>query len=235
MMMDVEIIYNMAKAAARSAELSLEKGNYPGYPAHIDAYNRLIPLLIEQFGEEAKNIFRPVDPGRSPTRSLPTEWASYLALAVTRLNEMVAFLQTKSGETDRQVEGIIDLIKINLRPAIYEDPKNEREVQNALETIFRVRGFDFPREKITIPYSSKTYIPDFTFESLALAAEAKLCYSKKKEKEIIDEVNADIPAYQTRYKHVIFIVYDLGFIRDVDLFKSGIKSNPDVYIEVIKK
>ena len=68
-----------------------------------------------------------------------------------------------------------------------------------------------------------------------MAVEAKLYNSKKKEKEIIDEINADIPAYQTRYKHVIFIVYDLGFIRDVDRFKSGIESNQGVYIEVIKK
>ena len=121
------------------------------------------------------------------------------------------------------------------RAAIFEDPKREKDVQNVLEILFRARDIDYRREKITIPYSSKTFVPDFTFESLDLALEVKLCRVAGNEKAIIDEVNADIPAFQTRYKSVIFLVYDLGHIRDVGLFKSGIESNADVYVQVIKK
>ena len=153
--MDAQTLYGMAKAAARAAEKSLEKGNYIGYHAHIDEYNRLIPLIGEQFGDEAKSFFQPLDIPPLTSFVPSPQCGEYLALAVSRLDTMVAYLQDKLGETDRQVEGMIDLIKINLRPAIYEDPKNEREMQNVLETIFRVRGFDFLREKITIPYSSR--------------------------------------------------------------------------------
>jgi hypothetical protein len=139
------------------------------------------------------------------------------------------------GATGRQVQAILDLIDANLRPAIFHDPEREVEVQNALEVILRARALDYRREKVTIEYSSKRFVPDFTFEPLDLAVEVKLCKSAEKEKAIVDEINADIPAYQTRYRHIIFVVYDLGFIRDVSQFRSGIESNPDVYVLVVKK
>ena len=59
--------------------------------------------------------------------------------------------------------------------------------------------------------------------------------NSKREKEIIDEVNADILAYQTKYERVIFIIYDLGFIRDVAQFSADIEKNPNVYAIVKKR
>ena len=64
--------------------------------------------------------------------------------------------------------------------------------------------------------------------------EVKFCDSDKKEKTIIDEMNADIPAYQKRYRWIIIVVYDLGIIQDVHLFKTSIESNPDVYVHIQK-
>ena len=55
-----------------------------------------------------------------------------------------------------------------------------------------------------------------------------------KEKELIDEINADIKAYKTRYEKLIFLIYDLGFIRDVEKFKQDIENQEDIYVEVIK-
>ncbi len=54
-------------------------------------------------------------------------------------------------------------------------------------------------------------------------------------KEIIDEINADIPPYKTRYENVIFVIYDLGFIRDVTEFKGSIEKNLNIYVSVVKK
>lgn len=83
-------------------------------------------------------------------------WKSYAELAAVRLNSLASYLQSKLGTKQQEHEQIIDLITANLRPAIYDDPKHEREVQNVLETIFRARALD------TVPYSTKRYIPDFT-------------------------------------------------------------------------
>ena len=59
------------------------------------------------------------------------------------------------------------------------------------------------------PYSVKNYKPDFTFEGLDLAIEVKLCNKPEREKAIVEEINSDIPAYQTKYRYVIFVIYDL--------------------------
>ena len=63
----------------------------------------------------------------------------------------------------------------------------------------------------------------------------KLCNSRDRVREMIDEINGDIPAYQTRYENVIFAIYDLGFIRDVAEFKGSIERNTNVYVVIVKK
>lgn len=115
------------------------------------------------------------------------------------------------------------------------DPKHEREVQNALETIFRARALDFRREQETVPYSTKRYIPDFTFDRIGLAVEVKLCKDKDREKVMIDEINADITGYGGKYDRCVFVVYDLGFIRDVARFPEDIEANPNVHVLIVKK
>jgi glycogen debranching enzyme len=45
------------------------------------------------------------------------------------------------------------------------------------------RGFDFLREREVVPYSVKSSIPDFTFDTLNLALEVKLCNKQQREKE----------------------------------------------------
>jgi len=240
--MEIETLYMMAKAAAHNAERACQTaGNntgtlwgYSGYSVYLDEYNRLVPLVIEQFGEEARRLFQPIS-------SVPDHlsggdiWVKYSELAAARLSTLASYLQSKLGTTDKQIQAILDLINANLRPSIFQDPQREVEIQNALEVMFRARALDYRREKIAIEYSSKKFIPDFTFETLDLALEVKLCNSPDKEKAIVDEINADIPAYQSRYRHIVFVVYDLGFVRDVNQFKSGIESNAGVHVLVIKK
>ena len=242
--MDLETLYNMAKAAARGANEALQRPpsashplyGYGGYAAYISEYNRLVPLVIQLCGKEAEQLFQPVDLGkqRNPADAPAIMWQTYLELASARLNSMASYLQSRVLPADQRLQSINDLVNANLRPAIFKPPTQEREVQNALEVIFNVRAFEFQREKVSIQYSSKTFVPDFTFDSLDLAVEAKLCKNKSKEKTLIDEINADILAYQTRYRHALFVIYDLGFIRDVQLFRSGIEGNQDVHVLVVK-
>jgi hypothetical protein len=129
---------------------------------------------------------------------------------------------------------ILSAIRSNLRKSIREVPSNERTIQDSLETIFNVKGFEFLRESEHIQYSSKTYVPDFTFPSINATVEVKLCNVTRKEKDLIGEINDDILAYSAKYSNLIFIVYDVTVIRDIEKFTSGFSNHPNAFVEVIK-
>jgi len=241
---DVETLFEMASAAARNAERNCTPTGgemfyegYGGYPAYIQEYNRLVPMVWELFGEEAQRLFPQMDLGEqiNPASTLGAMWKTHAEFAAARLSALAAFLKTKQGTKKREGDEIANLIEENLRPAMFTDPENERDVQDVIETIFRVRSLDYRREQQTVPYSTKRYIPDFTFDSLGLAVEVKLCKRADREKELIDEINADILGYQGAYESMLFVIYDLGFIRDVALFKSSIELQVGVRVLIVKK
>lgn len=234
--MELETIYNMAASAARNAERMCSQKSYGGYGFYTDEYNRLLKFTAET-DPAVMEIFTPIDleQDKDPTYVSPGLWAPYAEQAAGVLNSLAVYLQSKLGTKQQEHEQIIDLINANLRPAIYDDPKNERDVQNALETIFRARALDFRREQETVPYSSKRYIPDFTFDRIGLAVEVKLCKDKDRERQMIDEINADIIGYAGKYDRCVFVVYDLGFIRDMARFSEDIEKNPNVHVLIVKK
>ena len=51
---------------------------------------------------------------------------------------------------------------------------------------------------------------------------------------IISEINDDIIAYKTKYENLVFVVYDLGMIRDVNRFKSSLEANEHVIVIIVK-
>jgi hypothetical protein len=139
------------------------------------------------------------------------------------------------GVPAKAISKLVEDINDKLRVTIREKPKDEREVQDAIENLLNSKEYEFDREKVSIPYSSKYYVPDFTFDALNIALDAKLCNSLSDEKKIIDEINSDIPAYKSKYLYVVFVVYDMGFIRDNRVFVKGIeKNNSNVYVKVVK-
>lgn len=131
---------------------------------------------------------------------------------------------------------IISLIDTKLRKFMRNKPDKEKEIQDALENLFIAADLEkeFTREKETITYSSKAYIPDFIFKKISTIVETKLCTTPMKEKAIISEINDDILAYKTAYSNIIFVVYDLGIIRDQDQFRDSLEANENVIIKVIK-
>lgn len=243
--MDIKILYSMVKVTAESASKALDPCigsshnfyDYGGYPIYIDRYNVYQHLTVELLGDEAQALFPLILPGSwvNPSEEEGRMWRTHLENVAVRLGSLEAYLKTRLGDTEQRIQAISDLIEAHLRPSIFKDPGKEREIQDILETLFHVRALPYLREKVHIKYSSKTYVPDFTFDSLNLVVEAKLCNREGREKEIIDEVNADILAYQTKYESIIFIIYDLGFIRDVAQFSADIEKNPSVYSIVIKR
>ncbi len=72
---------------------------------------------------------------------------------------------------------IISLIDNKLRKIIRASPSHEKEIQDALESLFIGANLDgqFTREKENIAYSSKSYIPDFIFSKIDTIVEVKIC------------------------------------------------------------
>lgn len=102
-----------------------------------------------------------------------------------------------------------------LRPSFRnQKPKNEAEVQEAIEDILNAVGVDFVRDKEVAPVGPKASRPDFTIEAMSLAIEVKLAKEGHGASDIQEEMNADITAYKTKWKRLMFIIYDLGVVAD---------------------
>jgi len=139
-----------------------------------------------------------------------------------------------TGPESSAILKVINLVEHKLRKVIREKPEREKEVQDVFENLLIGAEIPYSREKESIEYSSKTYIPDFTIKKIDLAIDVKLCSREGREKEIIAEINDDILAYQTKYGNLFFIVYDLGFIRDIECFTQAFEKNQNVIARVVK-
>jgi len=96
------------------------------------------------------------------------------------------------------------------------------------------RGQDYDRETGRVKFSAKEVVPDFVFPKLDLALEIKLASDAGRMKEVIDEINADIRSYKKEYKHVLFVVYDIGSIRDEGEFRRDLESEDGISVLIIK-
>jgi REase_DpnII-MboI len=130
---------------------------------------------------------------------------------------------------------VINLAGTKLRTIIRSTPSNEKGVQDAFEGLLVGADLPYSREADRIEYSSKSYVPDFTMPQLDLAIEVKLCKESDREKAIIGEINDDILAYQTKYGNILFIVYDVGQIRDVERFTASFELHQNVVVRVVKE
>ncbi|MBA7590916.1 hypothetical protein ES708_33059 [subsurface metagenome] len=129
---------------------------------------------------------------------------------------------------------VLHLAEHQLRKVIRTQPDKESEVQDAFENLLIGADIPYGREVDSIEYSSKTYKPDFSLPKIGLAVEVKLCRQDRREKEIIAEINDDILAYKSKYPNLIFIVYDLGYIRDKDRFCGSFEEHGNVTVRVVK-
>lgn len=149
---------------------------------------------------------------------------------------MTVIPEKSKNELAIELFKVISLIENSLRKIIRDKPKRESEINDSLENLFIGAGLDgnFSREKESIPYSNKKYIPDFVFDSIGAVVETKFVDREGKDKEIVGQINDDIVAYKSRYPNLIFVVYDMGIIRNVDMFKNSIENQESVIVKVIK-
>jgi hypothetical protein len=213
-------------------------GNFGSYKLFMRKYNEVVkqavPLLsntalLDRFGLE--NIKGSADYTWPQQKELFDLVFSNLAL-------LKSLLEGEIGYAEDETHNLMDFFQANLRRAIFLTPEREAEIQNAVETLIvgrgMAKGMDYDRETGRVKTSGKESIPDFIFPNLKLCLEVKLVKSTEKLKAVVDEMNADIRAYSTRYDRQLYIAYDVGIIRDETEFKSGLENAPGVSVLVIK-
>lgn len=65
---------------------------YGGYPAYVQEYNRLIPMVCELFGDEARQLFPAMDLGKqmNPADTIGAMWKTHAEFAAARLSALAA-------------------------------------------------------------------------------------------------------------------------------------------------
>jgi hypothetical protein len=149
-----------------------------------------------------------------------------------------AVLEGKIGLVEDATVALRDFFQARLRSAIFRVPESERDVQDAVEQLLIGRGMqkgqDYDREVGRVKISAKEVIPDFIIPPLSLAVEVKLIKTSVRVKETIDEINADIASYSRGYRELIFLVYDLGHVRDEIEFRHDLEKPGNVDVLVVK-
>ena len=211
-------------------------GNFVSYKTFLRKYNALaqqaaalLPATLDGFDiDKIKGIGDTTWP----------EQKAYFDMAYSSAAILKAALEGAIGYAEDETHNLRDFFDAKLRSGIFAVPDREVEIQNAIETLIigrsMVKGIDFDRETGRVKTSGKESVPDFIFPNLNLCLEVKLSKSIDKLRAIVDEINADIRAYATKYDRQLYIVYDLGVIRDEAEFKRDLEATPGVSVIVIK-
>lgn len=185
-----------------------------------------------------------VNPGKAIEREHQRAFVEQLGMADGLLK--AAMRELERGDLEQVNKGydpstesnkllqIMNLIERGLRKTIRKVPERETTVQDAFENLLIGADIPYTREAESIQYSSKRYRPDFAIPVLGLALEIKLCDRAEREKEIIAEINDDILAYQKKFPNLIFVVYDVGHIRDTAQFADSFETQKNVVVKVVK-
>ena len=154
------------------------------------------------------------------------------------LSILIATLEVALDTTKTRIQGLRDFLASSVRRAVLRAPEREADIQDVVEQLFigrgMQRGSDYDRETGRVKVSIKEVVPDFILPKLGLALEVKLTKHEQRAKEVVDEINADIRAYSQRYQAILFLVYDLGTIRDETEFRQGLEQVGSVEVLVVK-
>lgn len=231
-------------ALQRSMEVAL-RGEDPanvwkhgGYKQFARKYNQIVEEIASKM--TLPPILDRYDIAKIPggANTLAFEQKEIFESVHANVSLLKSFLENKIGVIEDETAAIRDFFQAKLRTAIFRTPESEREVQDAVEQLLIGRGLqkgqEYDREVGRVKVSSKEAVPDFILHRLSLAIELKLTKSTGRIREVVDEINADIAAYSKRYRSLLFIVYDLGYIRDEIEFRHDLEVAGNVAVIVVK-
>lgn len=122
-----------------------------------------------------------------------------------------------------------------LRPSFRSGaPNKEADVQDALEVILKSLGVQFERDREVAPVGAKSFKPDFVVPSDELAIEAKFTRPGRPLARLQEEIAADVAAYKSKWKRILFVVYDCGQISDPYAFRKSNMTTFGVSMIVVK-
>jgi len=152
---------------------------------------------------------------------------------------LCGLLEGKLGIVESETKALQDFLQSKVRSAMLHIPNSEREVQDVIEQLLIGRGMqkgqDYDREVGRVKVSAKEVVPDFIVQALSMAVEVKLIKTAARVKEVVDEINADVLSYSKQYVTLLFVVYDMGQIRDEVEFRHDLESREGVTVLVIKQ
>lgn len=211
---------------------------HSAYKQYMQKYNEIV-VHIRSFAEIAAPI-SVFDLDNVPGWG-DTVWPMqkmYFDSVHANLAILEAYLVAKLDLQAERATTLRHFLEANLRKAVFDSPMHEREIQNAVEQLLigrgLTKGIDYDREVGRVKFSIKEVVPDFILPKLSLAVEVKLAKTDAKAKTIVDEINADIRSYGKGYKQVLFVVYDLGTIRDTLEFVRDLEATEGVEVIVVK-
>jgi hypothetical protein len=127
----------------------------------------------------------------------------------------------------------MELLQTKLRLSIGNAKElSEKLLQNVVSTMLVTSGFQAERE-VTFYYKGKAYRSDFALPSLQAALEIKLAKASRQVGQIIDELEADLSAYQSHYRHLFVLIYDLANSSRIDKYAKA-SLNPFVRYVVVR-
>lgn len=230
------LLDSMDQSLKASSESDVWK--HSSYQTYMRKYNSLVKEVAAVTSGTAMLDLYNLDKVPSMGNTIAIQQKGYFDSVHSNLSILKAFLENKIGLKEDKTLQFKDFLQANLRRAMFDRPDKEVQVQDVVEQLLIGRGMekgvDYDRETGRVKVSIKEVVPDFIFQKLGLALEIKLSKTTTKSKTIVDEINADIMSYSKEYRSIIFLVYDLGSIRDETEFKSDLEVNDAVSVIVIK-
>ena len=241
----IKLLLSQAKTLKNSAERTLNDSatpapsRYVAFKMYAEKYNSIAREAEKVLGLP-KNSFTAF--ATNQMRSyMDTLWGTQKQIVETVALEagiLITYLEDVTDFIEDEFENFSNFINGSLRASMFSTPEKEAEVQDNIERLLigkgMVKAIDYDRETGKLEFSGKEYIPDFILPKLNLCVEVKLLREGRKSR-IIDEINADITAYSTKYERILFVVYDLGVIRDESEFRRDIEnSGENIKVIIIK-
>jgi hypothetical protein len=226
--------YGASTATGEAANI----GKYTSYKTFLRKYSELArqaaPLLTDASLLDGFDLAKIKGSGDTTW----VEQKQFFELAYSNIALLKSLLEAEIGFAEDETRSLADFIQANLRKALFAVPSGELDVQNSIEALLVGRGMakgtQYDRETGRVKTSGKESVPDFIFPYLNLCLEVKFSSSTSKLKSIVDEINADIRAFASKYERQLYVIYDLGTIRDEAEFKRDLEAAPGVSVLVVK-
>jgi hypothetical protein len=210
---------------------------FSSFKTFMRKYNELAQLAVNTLKVQIPVDIYNIDKVPSAYDTTTIQQRIYFDEVYTNLSILKSFVESHGGLAEAQADDILNFLKSNLRKAIFSEPSNEKEVQNSIESLLvgkgLQKGISYDRETGRVKHSGKESIPDFIFPPENMALEVKIC-NRNKLSSLIDEMNADIVAYSSKYERVWFLIYDIGLIRDENEIIDGLQKHEGVKCAIVK-